>query len=309
MPGRVVTKILAAESPHHDRRAAGRVPPTGQASPADRARRFPESPISSARPSAEIRRCTGSARVCSHDIGGRDPGHDPRPCWATQTRQAAELMLWTEAHDRWEAVRGALKPGQIDNMATLEDEHWWFRERRHLIGKAIKESHLPRHSTSVPPRGETPGPGTAGWQSTALEYSAARGRTRTGPWAQGGPGRCPQDPVRIDHFGLVVAFDVLEHIEEDDQVVAEIARVVRPGGLVLIAVPADPRLWSEHDSDVGHVRRYTGRTGRPLRRRPVHHRVGEIVERAAEARRGAPSRRSTGNDLTRLPKVVNAALD
>ena len=56
---------------------------------------------------------------------------------------------------------------------------------------------------------------------------------------------------------LVVAFDVLEHIEDDDAAVREVLRALRPGGHYLVAVPCDPKLWSAHDEAVGHVRRYT----------------------------------------------------
>jgi SAM-dependent methyltransferase len=55
----------------------------------------------------------------------------------------------------------------------------------------------------------------------------------------------------------VTAFDVLEHIDEDYLAAAEIARVLRPGGTALIAVPCDMALWSAHDDAVGHVRRYS----------------------------------------------------
>ncbi len=107
----------------------------------------------------------------------------------------------------------------------------------------------------------------------------------------------------------VVAFDVLEHIEDDEAAVREIHRVLRPGGLALIAVPADPRLWSAHDEAVGHVRRYT---------RPelvdLFARNGFTVERVRSwnvllrpvvaLRRSA----SSGSDLERMNPVVNGAL-
>ena len=50
--------------------------------------------------------------------------------------------------------------------------------------------------------------------------------------------------------------DMWEHIDEDDQVAAEAARVLRPGGRLLVAVPAGMDLWSGHDVALGHVRRY-----------------------------------------------------
>lgn len=204
-----------------------------------------------------------------------------------------------------------MKPGQIDNMATLEDEHWWFRERRHLIGEAIKG--IPASQAldiGAAAGGNTRVLEAAGWHSTALEYSAtgvelalARGLTVI-------QGDARKIPFEDDHFGLVVAFDVLEHIEEDQQVVDEIARVVRPGGLVLIAVPADPRLWSEHDADVGHVRRYTRPELVALfdndRFAIESVRSWNVLLRPVVALR---RRRSAGNDLTALPKIVNTALD
>ena len=58
-------------------------------------------------------------------------------------------------------------------------------------------------------------------------------------------------PFPAAGLGLVVAFDILEHIEEDHLAAAEIRRVLRPGGTALIAVPADMRLWSAHDAAVG----------------------------------------------------------
>ncbi|MEI8132224.1 MAG: class I SAM-dependent methyltransferase [Leptolinea sp.] len=58
-------------------------------------------------------------------------------------------------------------------------------------------------------------------------------------------------------FDLVGLFDVLEHIKEDQSVLDQLCRVVKPGGSLLITVPADPRLWSYFDVASHHVRRYT----------------------------------------------------
>lgn len=100
---------------------------------------------------------------------------------------------------------------------------------------------------------------------------------------------------------------MLEHIKEHDQVMAEIARVLRPGGMVLIAVPCDMALWPAHDEVVGHVRRYCRRS------------LSQVVERAGLVidelwswnvpRRPIVAlhrRNSSGSDLTELHPVVNA---
>jgi SAM-dependent methyltransferase len=56
---------------------------------------------------------------------------------------------------------------------------------------------------------------------------------------------------------VVLAFDVLEHLADDAGALREFFRVLRPGGLLWVSVPADMRLWSAHDVAVGHVKRYS----------------------------------------------------
>jgi ubiquinone/menaquinone biosynthesis C-methylase UbiE len=67
-----------------------------------------------------------------------------------------------------------------------------------------------------------------------------------------------------NYFDLVVAFDVLEHIEEDALVVNEIHRVLKPGGYFIITVPAFNFLYSSHDKALAHFRRYNKGTLRAL---------------------------------------------
>lgn len=63
-------------------------------------------------------------------------------------------------------------------------------------------------------------------------------------------------PIDMD-FDLVGMFDVLEHIKDDRAVLKQIFQLVKPGGFLLLTVPADPRLWSYFDLASHHVRRYT----------------------------------------------------
>lgn len=57
-------------------------------------------------------------------------------------------------------------------------------------------------------------------------------------------------------FDLVCAFDIVEHVEDDRRVLAELRRVAKPGAVVVLSVPLHPARWSAFDALVGHVRRY-----------------------------------------------------
>jgi SAM-dependent methyltransferase len=107
----------------------------------------------------------------------------------------------------------------------------------------------------------------------------------------------------------VVAFDVLEHIEDDVTAVAEVRRVLRPGGAFLVAVPVDMRLWSAHDEAVGHVRRYD-RAGLLGLLADGGFRIEEVRSWMVLLRPAVALRRrsSNGSDLQALPGIVNAGL-
>jgi 2-polyprenyl-3-methyl-5-hydroxy-6-metoxy-1,4-benzoquinol methylase len=76
------------------------------------------------------------------------------------------------------------------------------------------------------------------------------------------PGRCTftvssiEDYDGADTFDCVVSTDVLEHIDDDRAAFAKMVSLVRPGGLILITVPAGRWLFGYHDEQLGHFRRY-----------------------------------------------------
>lgn len=63
-------------------------------------------------------------------------------------------------------------------------------------------------------------------------------------------------PYQAGTFDVVVAFDVLEHVEDDSLMVDEIMRVLKSGGHFIFTVPAFNCLYSSHDRTLGHHRRY-----------------------------------------------------
>jgi SAM-dependent methyltransferase len=60
----------------------------------------------------------------------------------------------------------------------------------------------------------------------------------------------------VEHFDAVGAFDVIEHIKDDELVLREIHGSLRPGGGLIVTVPQHRWLWSHQDTAACHVRRY-----------------------------------------------------
>jgi SAM-dependent methyltransferase len=74
-------------------------------------------------------------------------------------------------------------------------------------------------------------------------------------------------PCTDARFELICALDILEHVDDDNAALAELARVAKPGATLLLSVPLHPDAWTAFDDFVGHCRRYE----------PAH-----IVERLAQ---------------------------
>jgi ubiquinone/menaquinone biosynthesis C-methylase UbiE len=67
-------------------------------------------------------------------------------------------------------------------------------------------------------------------------------------------------PIVSDAAAALTALDVIEHLDDDAAALHEFVRVVRPGGIIVLTVPALPWLWSEWDEALHHRRRYTARS-------------------------------------------------
>ena len=199
---------------------------------------------------------------------------------------------------------------EVRKLAALEDAHWWYRERRHLLGRMIQGLH-PGTALDI---GAAGGGNTrvlrrAGWSVSALEYGADGAEVAAERGLSVLRGDATALPVDDDSLDLVVAFDVLEHIVDHDTAVAEVRRALRPGGMFLVAVPADPTLWSDHDVAVDHVRRYTRDTLREVLERngfEVESMTSwNVLLRPVVALR---RRKAKGSDLETVHPVVNLGL-
>lgn len=153
-----------------------------------------------------------------------------------------------------------------EDHARLEQDHWWFVARRAILEEVLR-SHLP----DVPDRQVLDvGCGTGGMLPMLNRFGHVVG-------LEGEPlavehcrstfggfdvqlGNIPSDVPSHHSFDLVTAFDVIEHIEDDHGALASLRSALRPGGTLIVTVPALAWLWSDHDVVNGHQRRYTRRS-------------------------------------------------
>ena len=151
-----------------------------------------------------------------------------------------------------------MEAAELRTLAQVEDRHWWYKERRNILAKELRR--MPKAGLALD-IGAAGGGNTRvlrahGWRPVALEYAPTAAQVARERGLDVLRADARELPISSGSLDLVTCFDVLEHIEEDYMVTAEINRVLRPGGTALIAVPADMALWSDHDVAVSHVRRY-----------------------------------------------------
>ncbi len=104
--------------------------------------------------------------------------------------------------------------------------------------------------------GSADGP-SAAWLRDASESTVSLDIDPRGLGTDGVCGSALALPFADGVFDVVSAFDVIEHCEPEDQALAEVRRVLRPGGRLVMSVPAYTWAWSDFDVANGHHRRYT----------------------------------------------------
>ncbi len=199
---------------------------------------------------------------------------------------------------------------EVRKLTELEDTHWWYAERRHLLARSIAGMPPGRAlDIGAAGGGNTRVLAAAGWDTVALEYGEEGARVGRERGLDVMRADATAIPLADDSLDLVVAYDVLEHLLDHDACVQEVCRVLRPGGTFLVAVPCDPRLWSAHDVAVDHVRRYTRATLRDLLERGGF-RLDSLWSWNVLLRPVVALRRrvSSGSDLEEIHPLVNAAL-
>jgi 2-polyprenyl-3-methyl-5-hydroxy-6-metoxy-1,4-benzoquinol methylase len=141
-----------------------------------------------------------------------------------------------------------------------ENGHWWFRWRYELITKLVRSlKNKPEFrildagcgtgqmTKRLEALGEAVGLDSA---QEAIDYARSRGVECLVR------GSITAPPFADGSFDCVLALDVIEHVDDDIGILLSLYQVIKPGGHLIITVPAFDTLWSEHDEINHHKRRY-----------------------------------------------------
>jgi SAM-dependent methyltransferase len=160
-----------------------------------------------------------------------------------------------------------MNPEEYARMYEAEERQWWYAGMRGLSFALLGRHWPPASAGGARPRILDAGCGTgnnlrhlAAWgrplgvdvSAEALRFCRERGVTAAG-------GSLLALPFADGAFDCVTSFDVIYHrwVTDDGAAVDEMARVLRPGGLLLVRVPALRALWGAHDEAVHSRHRYT----------------------------------------------------
>jgi SAM-dependent methyltransferase len=148
-------------------------------------------------------------------------------------------------------------------LAQMESGHFWFEGRNELLLWAV-EKFFPRMQSLLEIgcgtgfvlsalRRRFPEVRLAGSEvfSAGLQFAAERV-----PGGELFQMDARHIPFR-EEFDVIGAFDVLEHIDQDEEVLRQMYQAARPGGGIILTVPQHPGLWSASDDYAFHKRRYT----------------------------------------------------
>ena len=152
-------------------------------------------------------------------------------------------------------------PEHFEMIRALRERFWWYSGRRDLFGRLLRR-HLPDPASLGLDAGCGPGTNEALYAASATRWlcvdldRASFSCWKPGPGGQCALGRLSALPLRDGAAEVILLLDVLEHVEHEGPALTEVHRALRPGGLLLASVPAFRSLWSWHDEQAGHHRRY-----------------------------------------------------
>ncbi len=218
------------------------------------------------------------------------------------------------------------------DLYTKEQVHWWHVGKRSIV-YGLLNRYLPPHGSKAERQALDLGCGTGknlerleqyaratgtDYYEEALRFCLERGHTML----------CKADAIDLpfadNTFDITTALDVIEHLDDDYAALKELYRVMKPGGLLIVSVPAYAILWTYWDDILGHRRRYTTammrqvatRAGFRVRKLSYSNaltlapamivRLAKSVLYKTSQRRGQEG--SAKTDFITLPKPLNSAL-
>lgn len=198
-------------------------------------------------------------------------------------------------------------------------EYWWYTARARLL-QTVLEPYA-AGARRVLDVGSADGP-SVGWLA-ASDLKVAMDIDPRGLAPGGVCGSATALPFADASFDVVAAFDVIEHCAPEALALSEAARVLAPGGVFLMSVPAYQWAWTAFDEANHHHRRYTRRravdavTGAGLRVERATYAFGatfpafaadRLRRRVSERRAGAPAAPGTEPELPQVNPLVERAL-
>jgi SAM-dependent methyltransferase len=154
-------------------------------------------------------------------------------------------------------------------MAATQQVHWWFAGRRAIVDHLLKSLRLPPESRIL-----EVGCGTGANIAMLRNFGSvaavepdlfARDHARAAMKIEVAAGSLPDDlPYADRKFDVICLLDVLEHVERDEEALCNLRERLAPKGFLIITVPAYQWLYSSHDVQHHHYRRYTSRRLRAI---------------------------------------------
>jgi SAM-dependent methyltransferase len=208
-----------------------------------------------------------------------------------------------------------------DRMAAHDSTHWWYRARRDILADfLVREGELPAGARIL-----EIGCGT-GHNLPMLAKFGSVEAIEIDPAAReiasqrlGQPvGSAPLPAltgVERGAYDLIAVLDVVEHIEDDVAALKAMAECLKPGGKILITVPAHQWMWSAHDTVNHHHRRYSKATlakaiaAAGLKSRKLGYFNSLLFPLAAASRIAGRLRGKDDSDDSPPPKLVNSVFE
>ena len=155
-------------------------------------------------------------------------------------------------------------PTPYDVEYRVESFHWWFVVRRKLLKSILSSIKVPVNPLTLDIGCGTGsnlkvlssvGLNTIGFDQSIYALNLVKTKGKFPLLA----GDLSKLPIKTNSIGLIIAADILEHLEDDENGIREFYRALNKGGILVLTVPAFQFLWGIQDAVTGHKRRYSGK--------------------------------------------------